>query len=347
MNQIPMKPKEKTIIRRWNDELAHGIEIGLQFTNDRRSAAFKRFGEEISHLAPKVRIQKIHTDSDRLPAIQIGKNIRYHAVPLGRELEPFLATLSLLSDPSKRARHPELEKINRRTALTLYIALECSFCPQAVRKLTPLAIRNPLVELSIIDAAVFEDLAKKDRIGSVPTVVLDGLYRWTGNPPVAEIIKTMIHRSPLQLSAETLESMLKQGEAEQVAAMMIRHGSILPAFIDLLTHEKWSLRLGAMVTMEFILEKNEDLAVQAVNLLLDRIQVLDDSVKGDVVYLLGKIGNDAIISKLESLLTGSDNPELKEAVAEAVDRIKSKEVKFDSACSEDEGTCGLPDFLKS
>ncbi|MBW1993639.1 MAG: hypothetical protein JRI77_04225, partial [Deltaproteobacteria bacterium] len=52
-------------------------------------------------------------------------------------------------------------------------------------------------------------------------------------------------------------------------------------------------------------------------------------------------------SKLESLLTGSDNPELKEAVAEAVDRIKSKEVKFDSACSEDEGTCGLPDFLKS
>jgi hypothetical protein len=339
-----MGPKEETIIRNWNEEAPYNIDVRLVLTKDKRSGEFEKFGERLSHLAPKIHIQEEKTEAADLPAIQICENIRYHAVPIQKELEPFLEAL-VLFNKSETPQYRGLDKINIPATLSLYIALECSFCPEAVRKLLPLAVNNPMIRFSVFDAALFDDRAKAEGIRSVPTVLLDGNYRWTGSPPVSDIVHMMIHRNPSQLSASSLESILKEGDAESVARMMIRHGLIFPAFIDLLVHDKWHVRLGAMVAMESVLEEDADLAAQAVKPIWDRIQTAENSVKGDILYILGKIGDNDMIPKLESISTDTANKEIKEAATEAIETIKKKQIVIDTSCDEDEGACHLPDFL--
>ena len=336
--------KEETIIRNWNAEIPYNIDVRLVLTEDKRSGEFKRFGERLSQLASKIHIQEEKTEAAELPAIQIGKNIRYHAVPIQKELEPFLEAL-VLFNKSEIPQHRDLEKINLPATLSLYIALECPFCPEAVQKLLPLAIKNPMIRFAIFDAALFDDLAKAEGIRSVPTAVLDGHYRWTGNPPVSDIVNMMIHRNPAQLGVSSLESILKEGDAESVAKMMIRHGLIFPAFIDLLVHDKWHVRLGAMVAMESVLEENADLAAQAAKPIWDRFRTAENSVKGDILYILGKIGDNDMVPELESVATDAANKEIREAAQEAIETIKKKQTATDTGCDEDDGTCRLPDFL--
>jgi glutaredoxin len=226
----------------------------------------------------------------------------------------------------------------------LYIALQCVFCPEAVRKLIPLAVQNQLIRLAIFDAALFSEFAKADGIRSVPTVVLNGHYRWTGDPPVPDIVNMMIHRDPARLSASSIERMLKEGEAEQVAKMMTAHGRVFPAFIKLLVSDKWPVRLGAMVAMEALLEKNADIAAQAAETLWDRVQTVDKSVKGDILYILGKIGHADMVPKLETLSADFKDKDLQEAAREATESIKRKQTDTGTRCNEDADACSLPDF---
>ena len=341
-----MEPKEETIIREWNDSLPNDIDVRITISDHKRSDEFKAFQEKFSHLAPKVHFKLEKDDTGQLPAIHLTQNIRFHIIPVEKELEPFLEAMNLLTKPIAQT-DKSIKKINIPARLKLYVALQCSFCPEAVHKLIPLAMESQFIKLSIFDAALFEDLAKTDDIRSIPTILLDDQYRWTADPPIQDIVNMMIHRDLAKLSASSIESMLNEGEAEQAADMMIKHGFIFPAFIDLLTHEKWSVRLGAMVAMESIVEKKPDLASQASQPLWDRMQEVDDSIKGDILYTLGTVADTHFIPKLESILDASDNKELKEAAQEAIESIQQKQSSTDASCEdEEEGTCSLPDFLK-
>jgi hypothetical protein len=209
-------------------------------------------------------------------------------------------------------------------SLDLYIAMECAFCPIAVGQLASLAFRFPRVHLSIIDAFMFPEPATENTIRSVPTAILDGRYRWTGTLPMSDIIRMMVKRDPAELSASSLESMLKEGDSVAVAQMMLDHGDLFPAFLELLVHEKWPVRLGAMVAMESIVEQERDLAARAVGPLWDKYSEAVDTVKGDILYLLGEIADHDAISKIETIGSASPNRDVQEAAKEAVDRIKER-----------------------
>ena len=78
--------------------------------------------------------------------------------------------------------------------------------------------------------------------------------------------------------------------------MMIEQGMIFPNFYALLTSEKWSVRLGAMVAMEEVIEKDKLLASQCVEPLWERVPDLNEQVRGDVMYILGGSGNQPCYS---------------------------------------------------
>lgn len=101
-------------------------------------------------------------------------------------------------------------------------------------------------------------------------------------------------------------------------------GMIFPAFYDLITHEKWSVRLGAMVAMEEIIEEDRPLAAQCVGPLWERFPALDQQAQGDVVYILGEAGGRDIIRALETVLSGPYNAETREAAREALERIAQR-----------------------
>jgi len=324
---MKMNPKEEAYIQEWNQNLTDDVALELIVTDDERSQAFRSFADRLGRLAPRLKIREKRADTIKMPAFLVQKNIRYSALPEQKELAPFLRLLSPFEGITADILEPtslDVAEIKIPANLTLYIAMACSFCPVAVGQLASLASRSARIHLSIIDASLFPESAKENNIQSVPTALLDGRYRWTGTMPINDIILMIVKRDPKQLSASSMESMIKEGDSATVAQMMLDNGYLFPAFLELLVHQKWPVRLGAMVAMETIVEKESDLAARAIDPLWEKFSGVDDTVKGDILYLLGEIGNHDTISRLETIISTNANPELQEAAIEAVDRIKER-----------------------
>jgi HEAT repeat protein len=115
--------------------------------------------------------------------------------------------------------------------------------------------------------------------------------------------------------------MLKEGNALQLAEMMLDSETIFPAFYDLLIHKKWHVRLGAMVALEEIASRNPELAVQVIDPLWERFHHAEDTVKGDIIYILGESGDHTIAPRLEMILGGQYHTEVREAAQEALEKI--------------------------
>ncbi|NQT71126.1 MAG: thioredoxin family protein [Desulfobacteraceae bacterium] len=318
-----MTPEEERKIALWGQKLKNDIPMELTITGDKRSRAFQNFCDSLSRVAPKIRTKTEKEDEAKAPVIRIG-NVRYQAIPTGKELEPFLSALAGDESPDRQlpASLRELVgSIEIPARLKIYITPHCPFCPVAVKQLLSLAAANEGIKLTIIDGALFPEAAKSDNIQSAPTVLLDDMYRWTGAIQLSEIADMILNRDPARLSASSLRDMLEEGNAAGVAAMMTDSGKIFPAFLELLVSEKWPVRLGAMVVFETIAEKNNKLIAQAIPFLWERFLQVEETVKGDVLYLFGISGDESLIPKLETVLSGPYPAEVKEAATEALEEI--------------------------
>ena len=325
-----MTPAEKKQIAALNENLAKEIQIRCLHNEHEQSSAIVQFCDYLKEQVPKIRVKKETADPDELPAIRIHDGLTYQAVPSGTEIGPFIEALQMTAAdtaPIDENIAQQLEAIDLPTHLVLYVAAQCSFCPQAVRQLLPLLFANHLIHLTVIDAMSFPDLADKDSLQSVPTLILEDQFRWTGNFQANEIVKVMAERDPSALGPQSLEMLLKEGKAGQLAEMMLDKAEIFPAFYDVLLHPKWPVRLGAMVVMDELIEKDLELALQTAEALWRKFDDVDDRVKGDLVYIFGEMAQNEFIPRLEALIQGHDGDELKEAAEEALDKVKAAQVK--------------------
>ena len=320
-----MTPIEEKQISKFGAELSDTVKITLFETPHEKTNAVRLFCETLSQLVPKIRVTKEDGDPHGPPMIEIGNGIRYQGRPSGTELEPFLDALAL--NDSATHRFPEslqnrLDKLELPAVLTLYVAPQCKFCPEVVRKLLPLPQLNDNIILTIIDGTQFPELMQEHKIQAVPTLFLDDQFRWTGSVELDEIIDLMIDRDPGLLGAASLEMILKDGNAGQLAGMMLDEDKIFPAFYDVLSHPSWSTRLGAMVVMEELVSKRPELAQQVINPLWERFAKLSEQAKGDILYVFGEIGKPDAVPALESVLNGDHSADVKEAADDALSKIR-------------------------
>jgi hypothetical protein len=317
---------EKKQIAKLNERLSRDIRIGLRVSQDPNYRLFEEFCDDLGRLAPRVKIAHKNETPELPPQIQIGNGLHYQAVPSAHELQPFLEALITLDDGSSRdiggPLKTRLKQDNLPAALSVFIAPHCTFCPTVVRQLTALPLVDAGIQLTIIDGTLFPEAARAQRIQSVPTVLLDDQFRWTGILPLEELIDTLNSRDPASLGAASLENILKEGQAGRLAAMMAVSGKIFPAFYELLIHEKWPVRLGAMVVMEQIADRSPALAAEVLSFLWDRFQGSSDAIKGDILYLFGEIGNRRALSWLNEVLTGEYDSEVQEAAGEALEKLR-------------------------
>lgn len=321
-----MTPEEEKRIEKWGQNLEHDLHIKLLLTEDKRSDAFKNFIDRLSHLCPKVHVNIEQNDESLAPEIRID-NIRYHAIPLDKELDPFLKIISDRDACSKQLPLSIQDRINQLAIpalLKVYITPQCPFCPVTVKQLISLASTNKLIRLSVIDGFLFEEMAAADNIHSAPTVLLDEQFRWSGSIQVPEIVDILLNKDTSQLSASSLASLIKDGDAVKVAEMMVNQGCIFPAFMELLVHEKWPIRLGAMVAFETVAAKNSHLLDQVIPFLWKRFFQVDDAVKGDILYLYGQSKNEKVTPKLKSVVSGHFSDDVREAAAEALQELNPR-----------------------
>lgn len=320
-----MTSAEKKQIAGLNKKLSKEIQVKCLRTDHEQSAPIEKFCDNLSQQVPKIRVQKETGDSDEMPAIQIHAGLSYQAVPSGTEIAPFVEALQMAASESAQMDEglsTQLAAIDLPTQLVLYVAPQCKFCPQAVRQLLPLLSANRHIRLTVIDAMTFPELAEKDNLQSVPTLILEDQFRWTGTFQTNEIVEIMAKRDPGALGPLSLEMMLKEGNAGQLAEMMLEKAQIFPAFYKLLIHPKWPVRLGAMVVMDELIEKNLDLALQTIEPLWQQFYKVDDRVKGDLLYIFGQTEQIEIAPRLEKVLNGDYAQEVKEAAQEALDKVR-------------------------
>ena len=318
-----MTPEEEKKIEKWGQSLKDDVHITLILTKDKRSDAFQNFIDKLTRISPKIRTSIEKENDLTAPEIRIG-NIRYQAIPLDKELDPFLGVTADRDSCSRELPRPLQEQLNQieiPALLKVYITPQCPFCPTAVTRLLSLAASNEFVKLTIIDGVLFAEMAESDKIHAAPTVLMDEQFRWSGSIQIDEIVNIILNRDPSQLSASSLESMLKEGDALKIAEMMMDSGGIYPAFLELLVHDKWPVRLGAMVVFEAVAAQNSELLTQALSLLWERFPKVNDTVKGDILYLYGQSKSETVIPKLESVVSGRYDDEVKAAAVEALQEL--------------------------
>jgi hypothetical protein len=323
-----MNADEERQIALFNDQLKQDIRLRLVKTRHEASQALEGFCMVLQKAAPKIHVVHEKDESDAPPELRIHSRIRYRAVPLGRELVPFLEALSWIYNGQALPSLPFsslLDNLALPAELKLYIAEQCPFCPGVVQSLLPLAISSDWIQVTVIDAGLCIEEARRDRIQSVPTLVLDEQFRWTGSIKTQEILEAIIHRDPSRLEADTLMNMIADGNASLLSKMMMEKNMIFPALLDLLVHPKWPVRLGAMVTLETIAGENPTLAQKTMMPLWDRFDAADDKVKGDILYLVGEFDNGGSIERIQEVLNKRLNHDVEiiEAAEEALEKLKN------------------------
>ncbi len=128
-------------------------------------------------------------------------------------------------------------------------------------------------------------------------------------------------RDPSQLSASTLKNIIEQGDASWIAKKMIEQEKIFNGFIKLLLHEIWSVRLGAMVIVEELVETHPELAAKLCPELIALFDTKDVPVQGDIFYVLGEAGSSETKKWITNKITTLEHQDLIDAANDALDTL--------------------------
>ncbi len=319
-----MTPDDEVQFRAMGGRLPQPTPIELRLTTDPRSAELERFCRRLAALVPAIRLLPTRDTGSEPPAIVLPGGTRFLCIPTGTEAAPFIEAVAGQSPTPPREILDAVAAIQLPAAVDLYVMPRCTYCPVTVRQLAGLAAASPLVRLSVIDGALFPELADRDRIRAVPTAVLDGAFRWSGTISLPEMTTLMTTRDPAALGPVSLERMLKEGSARRLAEMMQERNAFFPALIELLCHPEWPVRLGAMVAVEELEELAPPLAREALDRLWERFAASPDPVQGDILFLSGEAGGPWLRPAIRAVIASDAAPELKEAAAEALAKIAAR-----------------------
>jgi glutaredoxin len=323
--------KESETIGRWGDRLETEVRIDLLPSGGQGPLAeMTAFTEALAALVPGVVIRRDdETDATR-PGLRLAPNLVFHAAPRGTELPVFLDAAALVagraapsfSDDQRRV----IEAIDVPAQLELYVSPHCPFCPVMTRRMVDLALASAQLMVAVIDAGMFGEEAQSREIRSVPTLVLDDGLRWTGEAGLDEILPALGTRDPARLGPAVFRRMLESGAAFDLAAMMARAGHVFPAFVDLLVHERWSVRLGAMVAAETLADASPTVAATLAPELMARYGAQGIAVRGDLLQVLGMVGTRELADAVEAMAREETHADVREAAEEAVASLREKSI---------------------
>jgi hypothetical protein len=301
----------------------------LVFLKNQRAetSLFREFLETCQELVPELTVTTEVIDDTELPGLRLGENWRFCAVPEGKKLE-MLGEILLAQHGQgqelSQAVKDRWEKLPVAPKLILFIAPQCPFCPQMVRQLIPLTVHAPKADIDLIDASLYYEIARNHAIKAVPTVIVNELYRLTGNFQVFELLDLAEKTDPAHLPVAVLERMMVEGQASVLGDMMLAKQNIFANVLPLLLHPEINIRLGAMVALETVGEERSDLITEILPRLWENFRESELAVQGDLIYLIGEWGDKTWMEALTALRAESGEPEVQEALDEALEKIQAK-----------------------
>ncbi|SCY90215.1 thioredoxin family protein [Desulfoluna spongiiphila] len=313
------------IVQSWADALDAPVALTLHTTGSATSDEMTRFGEFLADTAGPKLVLTLKKSDAPLPFFETEKGLKFFTLPGAKILDLLLYALKATPDAVPAPLAAPLQRLELPATLDLFVAEFCPYCPAIARQLITLALGNPNVRLSVYDGSLFPEEADKRGVLAAPTLIYDGDMRWSGQFDVASAMEFVAGRSPEELSPDAIRALLEEGEAARVTAMVARADKPFASLSALLAHEKWSVRLGAMVVMEELAESHPAIVSKTAATLLAGRASLDPSALGDIIYIAGLSGDAAHLSTLNDILEGPCDDAVREAVEEAMDTLVIKE----------------------
>ncbi len=267
--------------------------------------------ERLVALQPE-KLELVQVAAGTHPSVTM-RNIRFQAVPLDHELEPFLDLLVLLSHSAAPG-----EPVIPEVTVEILVAPTCPNCPLVVRACGEVASQRPEIELVIIDVQYFTDLARSVR--SVPTVIVDGTHTVVGMISADGLRELLQSREAPDYPVKTLASMIDNGRAEEAAPLLADERG-QASLATLLGDGTLQQRMGLMLAVEAALDRDPHVLDGAVPLLLPLLETGDATVRGDTADLLGQIGAPGARQALKQLLS-DENPDVREVAAESLEMLR-------------------------
>jgi hypothetical protein len=276
--------------------------------------------DQLVALAPEELLRVVEApspDAAAPPSLTIG-NIKYLAIPLERELEPFLDLLLTQSSP------PPLTQTEHHLArmppaeVKILIAPTCPNCPKVVAACAEVAAKLRQVSITIIDVQVFTELAGSCR--SVPTVVIDGTRTVVGPLSADELTDLLDRRDRAEYFKEALASMIEAGRIDELVPLLVSDQG-MSVLATLLAEGTMQQRMGLMLAIQGALGQDPHSLNGAVSHLLPLLESKDATVRGDTADILGQIGAPGARDALTRLLS-DENPDVREMAEEALSMLR-------------------------
>jgi len=318
--KILMKIFDIKHVQTWQKKITQTISLNVKVRQKDTTDPFYRYAEALDSECENIHIDYEITNT--LPEIQIKNNLHFHSIPEKTEIEPFINALNFkLNPPELSSEYAGINTLSSSN-LILFVSPHCPNCPSVMKKMIPIVWLNPNIELTIIDVGIFPEMAEKQNIQSVPTLTYND-FKWTGLVKISEIID-VIQKEPDQWDTGTLERMLLEGKAIQLAQTILDNGKFVQNFDSLIAHELLSVRLGAMVCVESIAEENRPLAKTLCDQIWSLLSTDNIQVQGDLIYLIGICGSEQDLPKLENMAARASDNEIKESISEAIESIQEQ-----------------------
>ena len=142
------------------EALQERVIVKVNLTRNSLSAQFRTFIEELVSVNEKLQPVYLTHSEDGPPTIEIQPNLRYMALPNGREMAPFLQSL-LSRSQGEVSLSPRslsaLETFITPTKIEVMMSPACPHCPAVVGLVNQLALASTYVEATIIDVNLFAD----------------------------------------------------------------------------------------------------------------------------------------------------------------------------------------------
>ncbi|MDI3496964.1 thioredoxin family protein [Archaeoglobus sp.] len=245
-----------------------------------------------------------------LPGVKIDNSeIYFHAIPKQNELESFIKAIKIVAEGVKGGSE---------IRIITFVAPVCPNCRATVDSINTLA-RKYAIEHHVVDATMFHDFAERHGVMSVPTTFI-GRMRFVGalTPSKAEKwIRDAMNRDYRDYIIEKLAS----GEIEDVKAIVVEEklGELLG---ELMGHEEFIVRLGAMATAEAL--EGEKEVVEGVKKAVRKLLTHEDArIREDAAMMLGMLGGEEDVKELENLI--SEGGRVADSAREAVEEIRRRD----------------------
>ncbi|MFC1851558.1 HEAT repeat domain-containing protein [candidate division CSSED10-310 bacterium] len=250
--------------------------------------------------------------------------VKYLALPVEMEWEPFLQTLVAFSEGSgSRPTHhiPLSSSLPQSVELLIAISPFCPHCAEMVVLVNSLAAANRHISTVVVDVSLEVAFLAQYNIQSSPTIIINGHKAFVGQTDLASLVDYISSGGEAQFKKRIM-TLIEEREEGQALQEILAHPTGPALLGSLVASPALSTRLGILALFEDLEDLDSLKAREAVPTLLELINHQEIPIKCDVIMTLGILKDERALEALRPLL-GHPDEDVAEGAAEAIDDIES------------------------